>query len=124
MLNIVTDFLISPAFADGAAAPAAGQQNPLMAMLPFVLIFFIFYFLMIRPQKKKMQQEQQMLKALNKGDEVVTKAGMLGVITGMTDRVITLEVSEGIRVKILREHVGGLAKQLFEEKEVSKKSKK
>jgi len=102
-----------------AAAPAA--QNPLTGFLPFIVIFFIFYFLMIRPQKKKFQEEQSMLKALTKGDEVYTKSGLLGIISGMTDRVVTLEVSDGVKIKVLREQVGGKAAKLFEEKNTKDK---
>jgi len=115
---------ISSAVAQESATGAAGAaaQNPLTGFLPFIVIFFIFYFLMIRPQKKKFQEEQTMLKALTKGDEVFTKSGLIGVIAGMTDRVVTLEISEGVKVKMLREQVGGKAAKLFEEakKEIKK----
>lgn len=107
------------AFAEGAKA-AANQPNPIMTFMPFVLIFGIFYFLIIRPQKKKMQQEESMLGALNKGDEIYTKSGIIGTIHGLTDKVVTLEVSEGVKIKILRGQIGGLAKKIFETKEEKK----
>jgi len=96
------------------AVGAAGQPNPMMSFLPFVVIFFIFYFLMIRPQKKRMLEEEATLKALAKGDEIITKSGLLGTIVGMTDKVITLEVSEGVKLKVLRQQISGLAAKLFE----------
>lgn len=114
MINL----FISSAFAQEAAA--AAPQSAFASMMPFLLIFLVFYFLMIRPQKKKMQQEETMLKALGKGDEIYTKSGMIGVIAGMTDKVITLEVGEGTKLKILRSQIGGLAKTIFA-KEVKKK---
>jgi preprotein translocase subunit YajC len=95
--------------AGGAAAP-----NPLASFLPFVIIFFIFYFLMIRPQKKKLMEEESMLTALKKGDEIFTKSGLLGTIHGVTDKIITLEVSDGVKLKVLRSQVGGLASKIFE----------
>ncbi len=96
--------------------PAANgsTQNPLASMIPFVLIFVVFYFFMIRPQKKKMDEEQAMINALGKGDEVYTKAGLIGTIAGLTEKVITLEVSEGVKVKVLRSQIAGLAKKIFE----------
>lgn len=113
---------MSSALANGQAA--AGQApNPIASFAPFVIIFVIFYFLMIRPQKKRMQQEQAFLNALNKGDEVYTKSGILGKITGITDRIITLEVAEGIKVKILRAQIAGQAKALFEKKEKKEEKK-
>lgn len=99
------------AFADGAAPPA---QNPMMQFLPLIIVFVIFYFLMIRPQKKKYDQEQELLSKLSKGDEIYTKAGLIGTIYGMTDTVVTVEVSEGVRFKILKNQVAGLYKTLTE----------
>ncbi len=103
--------LFSNAYAQNAAAAAPGG---LASFMPFVLIFIVMYFLMIRPQKKKLEQEQSMLKALKKGDEIYTKSGVLGKIAGMTDRVITLEIADNVKVKLLRSQVGGLASSVFE----------
>jgi preprotein translocase subunit YajC len=114
------NLLISNTYAQTAAA--AGQQpNGIMQFLPFVIIFAIFYFMMIRPQKKKMDQEQNMIAALKKGDEVYTKSGILGAITGLTDKIITLEIAEGVKIKVLKHQVAGLSKPLFEKKEEAKK---
>ena len=109
-----------------AQAAGASQPNPLMSLVPFIFIFIIFYFLMIRPQQKRMKQEQEMLKALSKGDEVFTKSGILGTIHGMTDRIVTLEVSEGIRIKVLRSEIAGKSQKIFEAeaKEQGKKEEK
>lgn len=114
------DFIFPSAYAQTAAA---GQPNPLMSLVPFVFIFIIFYFLMIRPQKKRMQQEQQMLKALSKGDEIFTKSGLLGTIYGMTDRIVILEVAEGIRIKVLRSEIAGQAKKIFEAEQKDQEKK-
>ena len=105
------------AFAQVTGAPAeaaAPAQNPLMQFLPLVVVFVIFYFLMIRPQKKKYDQEQSLLEKLAKGDEIYTKSGLIGTIYGMTDTVITLEVSEGVRFKVLKSQIAGLYKTLTE----------
>jgi preprotein translocase subunit YajC len=104
------DFFISSANAQDAAAQPGGFAS----FIPFILIFGIFYFLMIRPQKKRLDEENAMLAALGKGDEIYTKAGILGTIVGMTDKVITLEVADGVKFKVLRSQVGGLAKKIFE----------
>jgi preprotein translocase subunit YajC len=104
------DLFISSA--EAQTTPAGGPEG-LMSFLPFVIIFGIFYFLMIRPQKKKLEEEQAMLTTLGKGDEIYTKSGILGTITGMTEKVVTLEVSDGIKFKVLRSQVGGLASKIF-----------
>lgn len=94
-----------------AAAPAGG----LTQFAPLIIIFVMFYFLILRPQKKKIEQENEVLGKLAKGDEVFTKSGILGKIYGITDKVITLEVEDGVKIKVLKAQVGGLAKTIFEE---------
>ena len=105
------NFIIPPALAQ---ATPPQQPNPLVSLLPFAVIFFIFYFLMIRPQKKRLQEEKALLKSLVKGDEIYTKSGILGTIVGMTEKIVTLEVSEGAKIKILREQIGGKTQGLFD----------
>jgi len=100
---------IAYAMGAGGGAGAQGQPGGLVSLLPFVLIFVIFYFLLIRPQQKKAKDHQQYLANLKKGDAVVTSGGLHGVITGMTDRVVTLEIAEKIRVKVSRSHILGSA---------------
>lgn len=96
------------------AQEAAAQANPVTSFLPLVAIFVIFYFLMIRPQKKQLEEEKSMLGALEKGHEIYTKSGMLGTIVGMTDKVITLEIADKVKIKVLRSQIGGLASKIFE----------
>lgn len=105
------DFLVSSAHAQAAAqAPA---QSPFMSFIPFVLIFVVMYFLMIRPQKKRMQEEQNFLAKLSHGDEIYTKSGILGKVTGIAEKVVTLELEGGAKLKVLKSHIGGPAAQLF-----------
>jgi len=116
--------LVSVALAEGASVPAvpagavtgggvagAPQQPGLMGMLvPFLLMFAVLYFLMIRPQQKKMREQQDMLKALEHGTEVVTSSGILGKITGITDKVVTLEIADNVRIKILKSQIAQVVK--------------
>ncbi len=113
-------FFIATAMAQAPAATGP-QQSPLMAMIPFALIFLVMYFLMIRPQKKRMEQEQEFIKKLSHGDEVYTKSGILGKIAGITEQFVTLEVSDGVKMKVLKTHVGGSMKALFTEAKTEKK---
>lgn len=114
-------FLLSSAEAQDAVTTTttqvANQPSALASLAPFALIFLVFYFLMIRPQKKRMQEEQSLLDSLGKGDEIVTKSGVIGTIYGLTDKIVTLEIAEGVRIKVLRGQIGGLAKKIFEKTE-------
>ncbi len=105
------DFLISSAHAQ--AAGGASAQSPFISFIPFVLIFLVMYFLMIRPQKKRMQEEQSFITKLAKGDEVFLKSGILGKITSIAEKVVTLETEDGSKMKVLKSHVGGNAATIF-----------
>lgn len=72
-----------------------------------VLMFGVFYFLLIRPQVKKQREHQEMLKKLDKGDTVITRGGLIGKITGVTDQMLVIELQEKVRVRVLRTHVEG-----------------
>ncbi len=93
------DFLISTAYAQAAGAP---QGNAWMQMLPLVAIFVVFYFLLIRPQTKKAKEHRDMVAKLSTGDEVVTAGGILGRIVELSDTFVTLEVANGVQLKVQR----------------------
>lgn len=89
------------------AAGAAGGPGGLLSFVPLILIFFIFYFLLIRPQQKKAKEHQAFLANLKKGEAVITSGGLHGVITGITDQVVTLEIADKVRVKVSRGNIMG-----------------
>lgn len=94
------------AYAMGSVGGGAqGGSNQLMAFLPLILLFVVFYFLLIRPQQKKAKTQKQFLESLKKGEEVVTSGGLYGKITGITDDVVTLEIAEKIRVRVLKSSI-------------------
>jgi preprotein translocase subunit YajC len=86
----------------------AGPEGaaPFGMLVPMLLIFLIFYFLLIRPQQRRQRDQEAMLKALEKGDDVVTAGGLHGKVVGVTDDVLTLEIAalkgERVRVKVNR----------------------
>ncbi len=96
------DWLIPSAYAQAAGG---AQPNAFTSLLPLVLIFVVFYFLLIRPQTKRAKEHKAMVAALAVGDEVVTSGGMLGRITEVGDQFLTVEVAEGVRVKVQRHTV-------------------
>ena len=90
-----------------AHAQAAGgaQPNALLQMLPLVLIFVVFYFLLIRPQAKRAKEHKAMVAALGAGDEVVIAGGVLGRIIETGDQFLTVEIANGVQVKVQRHTV-------------------
>ncbi len=107
---------VASAWADGPAAPAAGAlaQPPPPSigsmLVPFALMFGVIYFLMIRPQQKKMKEQQALLGGLKHGDEILTNSGILGKVTGITEKVVTVEVADNVRVKMLKSQVNQVIK--------------
>lgn len=95
-----------------AGAPAAAGGSPGLSgmLLPFLLMFGVIYFLMIRPQQKKLREQQQMLSALKHGDEVVTSSGILGKVTGIAEKVVTVEIADNVRVKMLKSQISQVVK--------------
>ena len=98
--------LISTAYAQGAGG-LFDSQSAIVQFLPLVLIFVVFYFLLIRPQVKKQKAHQAILSSLKKGDMVVTRGGLVGKISGVSDAILTIELQEKVRVRVLRSHVDG-----------------
>jgi preprotein translocase subunit YajC len=100
------------AYAMGAPGGAgSGGSQGWMSFLPIILIFVIFYFLLIRPQQKRTKEHRKLLEDLKVGEYVLTSGGIYGRVTGLRDNIITLEISDKVRVKVNRGNVAGVVKQ-------------
>ena len=99
--------LITPAYAQAAAG---GDTNSmLMSLLPFALIFVIMYFLILRPQQKKVRDHADLVKNIRRGDTVVTTGGLVGKVTKVVDDdQIEFEISDGVRVRQMRQMISGV----------------
>ena len=75
-----------------------GSSGTLIMMGLMILVFWMF---MIRPQAKKAKQQKEMLNNLQKGDKIVTIAGIHGTINKINDdATMMLEISPGSYIKI------------------------
>ncbi len=104
-----------------AAAPAAGAAGGFASFIPLILIFVVFYFLLIRPQQKQAKQHQEFLNNLKKGNKVITKGGIHGTITGLTETVISLEIAKDIVIQVSRDAIGGSQTKPADKKEKTAK---
>jgi preprotein translocase subunit YajC len=93
-------FFISDAMAEGAAA--SSQGDPILGLLFPIGLVVILYFFMIRPQVKRQKEHKKMVEAMGKGDEVVTAGGLVGRVMDLGEEFATLEVANGVQVKIRR----------------------
>ena len=92
---------ITPAFAQSGLF--GGDSSMLVQFMPLILIIVIMYFLILRPQQQKVKQHQAMIKALRRGDTVVTNGGMVAKVTKVVDDdQIEVEIADGVRVRQMR----------------------
>jgi preprotein translocase subunit YajC len=94
--------LISNANAQSVGGAAGGGLPQILLLVVFVAVF---YFLLIRPQQKRVKEQQAMLSRLAAGDEVVTGGGILGRITEVNDPFVTLEIADGVRIKVQKAQI-------------------
>jgi preprotein translocase subunit YajC len=96
--------LITPALAQGAPFGLGGDgSSMIMSLMPLILIIVIMYFLVLRPQQRRVKQHQDMVKALRRGDTVVTNGGLVGKVTKVVDDdYIEVEIADGVRVRQMR----------------------
>ena len=91
------NFFIADAWAQ--AAPAAPEQSA-FAFLPLIILFVVFYLFLIRPQVKRQKEHQKLVKALGKGDEIVTSGGIVGRIVEVGDNFLKVEIAKGVEVRL------------------------
>ena len=80
---------------------AAPQQDSTIQLIMLGGIILVFWFFMIRPQAKKAKEQKKFIDDIQKGDKVVTIAGIHGTVNKVNeDNTIQLEVSPGSYLKI------------------------
>ena len=97
------NFLISPAYAQGAA-----QGDAFGFFLPMIVIFVAFYFLLIRPQQKKQKAHTELVSALSTGDEVLTAGGILGKVTAVSEHYATIKIADDVEIKVQKSTVSAV----------------
>ena len=84
------------------AQPGGGNLN--LLMLGGIIV--VFWFFMIRPKAKKAKEQKKFIDGMQKGDKVVTIAGIHGTISKVNeDNTVQLEVSPGSYLKIERSSI-------------------
>ena len=101
--------LITSAYAQVPSIFGGGSDNMLVSLLPFILIFVIMYFLILRPQQKKVKDHAELVKNIRRGDTVITTGGLVGKVTKVVDDdQIEFEISDGVRVRQMRQMISGV----------------
>lgn len=97
--------MANPDFVLAMAAPQGG--NPLLGLLPAVLILGIFYVVLLLPMRRRQKKVQEFLAALKAGDRIVTSGGIFGTIIKVEEDHLKIEIAERVRVDISRNAVVG-----------------
>jgi len=110
VLNGTLGFILLPiAHAWAMGSPKGGEeQGPagtLGLFAPMILVFLIFYFLLIRPQAKQQKKQKALIKGIQRGDEVVTAAGIHGKITSVTEETVGIEIAENVRIRVDKKQI-------------------
>lgn len=94
------------AHAQEAATTAAGPSL-LENLFPFAIMFIIFFLFILRPQQRRAEEQKKFLENLKRGDSVLTSGGIMGTIEGLTERFVTLQIANGVKIKVLRTAISG-----------------
>ena len=71
--------------------------------LPLILIFIIFYFFLIRPQQKKAKEHKNMVKAVKRGDKIVTSGGIFATVEKVMDNdKVEVSISDNVNVVLVK----------------------
>ena len=109
---LLLSFLFTHTAAVWSQTAAPSKTQGFLLNLPVIIGFIaLFYFAFIRPQKQQQKKHDAFISSLKLGDEVVTSSGILGTIRGLTDKIVTLEVSDATEIKFLRSQVQSKLKE-------------
>lgn len=83
------------------ASPDGSQPNSSFSLIMMGAIILVFWLFMIRPQAKKAKEQKKFIENLQKGEKIVTIAGIHGTINKVNeDNTLQLETSPGSYLRI------------------------
>ena len=107
-----------------AATETATKSNPILSMLPLVLIFAAMYFLLLRPQRKRQKETAALQSSIAEGDEVILNSGMYGFVSAVEDDLLWIEIAEKVEVRVTKGSIARKVSTSTEENIVDKKADK
>lgn len=81
------------------------QVNPMLHIVPLVLIFMVFYFLLIKPQKDRQSAHKNMLQNLKKNDEVITAGGIHATVVNVKETSVIVRIDDNTRVEVEKDYI-------------------
>lgn len=89
-------------------AQSSGGSSAAGLLIPFVLLGGLFYFMILRPQQRRQRAQQELINTISEGDEIITTAGIYGVVMSIDDEegTVTVAIAPGTEIKLLRAGIG------------------
>ena len=84
------------------ATLASGEGNPLLSMLPIILVIVLMYVLIIMPQKRRQKKHKMFLDEIKPGAKVLTSGGMIGTVRTVFEKTVEVEIAPGILVTLVK----------------------
>ena len=86
---------------------AAPQQGNFMPLIMIIAMIAVFYVVMWRPQRKRQKELQKFQNSLSVGQKIITSGGIYGIVKDTKDgeSFIVIEIANGVKVEIDRNHV-------------------
>lgn len=83
-------------------------MDNLLPVLPLVGIAVLFWLILIRPAQRRQRELGQMQREVTVGDEVMLTSGIYGTVRALHDDTMSLELAEGVTVRVVRAAVGSV----------------
>jgi preprotein translocase subunit YajC len=85
-----------------SATLAQGEGNPLLSLLPIILVIALMYILVIMPQKRRQKKHKLFLDEIRSGSKVLTSGGMIGTVKTVFEKTVEVEIAPGIVVTLVK----------------------
>jgi len=95
------------AMTSGTTSSTSSNLSFVYLLIFIVIIFGFMYFFTIRPQRKKQQDTLKMLQALQKGEKIITNAGIYGTIDTVYEDSFLIKTDSGSTMRVAKWAVVG-----------------
>ncbi|MFC9691400.1 preprotein translocase subunit YajC [Kribbella sp. NPDC056951] len=88
-----------------AVPMASSGGGGITLLIPLILIVGMIWF-MSRTQRKQRERQAQTVASLSPGTKVITTSGMVGIVEETDDEYVTLEISDGVLIQVVKAAIG------------------
>jgi preprotein translocase subunit YajC len=83
-----------------------GDPGGFSFLISLFLVFVVMYFMILRPQARRQKEREKLLKAVQKGDRVLTSAGFFATVLAIKpDDVLVVRLGDTLKVDMARSAV-------------------